>query len=178
MCPGYPRCLFTVHSTSSKTPGDSGDSHETQMKVGDEATNLKNHSRNVSAIRQEASAAFKTLSECVRRPTAADSTSQHVAADTAPCPSPRHLLAVMASSASAHEPDDERDSLGAVPVPMSGGVTQWHQFTANVAPVRAAYAANLGVANIPFQTMKYCLGCEPSNRKVRQKPRPVVSCSA
>ena len=75
-------------------------------------------------------------------------------------------------------PDDERDSLGAVPVPMSGGVTQWHQFTANVAPVRAAYAANLGVANIPFQTMKYCLGCEPSNRKVRQKPRPVVSCSA
>ena len=133
---------------------------------------------NVSAIRQEASAAFKTLSECVRRPTAADSTSQHVAADTAPCPSPHHLLAVMASSASAHEPDDERDSLGAVPVPMSGGVTQWHQFTANVAPVRAAYAANFGVANIPFQTMKYCLGCEPSNRKVRQKPRPVVSCSA
>lgn len=119
------------------------------------------------------------------RPIARRSTTS---AETAPCPAPHHLLAGMASSVSAQEPDDERDCLGAIPVPMSGGDNQWLQFTANVAPVRAAYAATFGIVTTNFSkgevgkihrmTMKYCLGCEPSNRKVCQLPRPVVSCSA
>jgi len=55
------------------------------------------------------------------------------------------VLLGMASSVSAQEPDDERDCLGAIPVPMSGGDNQWLQFMANVAPVRAAYAATFGI---------------------------------
>ena len=49
-----------------------------------------------------------------------------------------------------------RDSLGAVPESMNGGETKWLQFTANAAPMRAAFATNLGIGGreAKFQTMK------------------------
>jgi len=124
----------------------------------------------LAGVRQEAST-LQTFSRGLLRMmnalTAADSTSQHDLCRHAPCPAPHHLLAGMASSVSAQEPDDERDCLGAIPVPMSGGDNQWLQFMANVAPVRAAYAATFGIVttNLPKgedgkihrMTMKYCL---------------------